>query len=118
MAVKRPTPAQLRAVAQDLGVHLADDELASFQQYAHLSPEHQRQAVERLARWRTGSVRATDPVTVPAASAVGGGGDVATEKKWWTGRELNPRHRDFQFCQGNRLSPRKYIPPHTFLVQR
>src|SRR5688572_4260133 len=30
MAVKRPTPAQLRAVARDLGMTFADEDVASF----------------------------------------------------------------------------------------
>jgi integrase len=71
--------------------------LVMTQRYAHLSPEHQRQAVERLVRTEPAHASATDPVTAPAASVVGGGGDVTAEKKWWTGGELNSRHRDFQF---------------------
>ena len=70
--------------------------LVMTQRYAHLSPEHQRQAVERLVRTGPASASATDPVTAPEPSAVGGGRDVTPEKKWWTGGELNSRHRDFQ----------------------
>ena len=47
---------------------------------------------------------ANDPVTAPAASVVGGSGDVTPEEKWWTGRDLNPRHRDFQ-SRGRRVGP-------------
>ena len=66
--------------------------LAMTQRYSHLSPEHQRQAVERLATRK----RDTDSVSGTSEVAVAGGSDVTTEEKWWTGRELNPRHRDFQ----------------------
>jgi integrase len=64
--------------------------LVMTQRYAHLSPEHQRQAVERLVRRQTGRPSATDPVTAPAASTVRGGGDVTPEKKWWTGESRTP----------------------------
>ena len=70
--------------------------LVMTQRYAHLSPAHQRNAVERLARRRGGSGKATDPVTARAAVGATSGDDVTTEKKWWTGGELNSRHRDFQ----------------------
>ena len=56
----------------------------------------QRQAVERLVRWRGGSAKATDPVTARAALGVTGGDDVSPQEKWWTGRELSSRHRDLQ----------------------
>jgi integrase len=36
--------------------------LVMTQRYAHLSPAHQRQAVERLAHRQTGSMSATDPL--------------------------------------------------------
>jgi hypothetical protein len=70
--------------------------LVMTQRYSHLSPEHQRQAVERLVPAEPVDASATDPVTAPAASATGGAGEVTPEKKWWTGGELNSRHRDFQ----------------------
>src|SRR5262245_31972070 len=70
--------------------------LVMTQRYAHLSPEHQRQAVERLVHRPAQRASATDPVTAPEASVVGGAGDVTTERKWWTGGESNSRHRDFQ----------------------
>ena len=62
--------------------------LVMTQRYAHLSPAHQRQAVERLVPRQTRSMSATDPVTAPVASVVRGGGDVTAEEKWWTGGEL------------------------------
>ena len=37
-----------------------------------------------------------DPVTARAGFGATSGDDVTTEKKWWTGGELNSRHRDFQ----------------------
>ena len=70
--------------------------LVMTQRYAHLSPAHQRNAVERLARRRGGSGKRTDPVTARAAVGGTSGDDVTTEEKWWTGGELNSRHRDFQ----------------------
>jgi integrase len=70
--------------------------LVMTQRYAHLSPAHQRQAVERLVPRQTRSMSATDPVTAPVALVVRGGGDVTAEEEWWTGGELNSRHRDFQ----------------------
>jgi integrase len=70
--------------------------LVMTQRYSHLSPEHQRQAVERLVRTEAAHASATDPVTASQAFEAAGGGDVTTEKKWWTGGELNSRHRDFQ----------------------
>ena len=70
--------------------------LVMTQRYSHLSPEHQRQAVERLVPAEPVHASATDPVTAPAASATGGAGEVTTEKKWWTGGELNSRHQDCQ----------------------
>ena len=70
--------------------------LVMTQRYSHLSPAHQRQAVERLARRRKGTAKATDPVTARAAVGATGGDDASTEEKWWTGGELNSRHRDFQ----------------------
>src|SRR5262252_5472951 len=66
------------------------------QRYSHLSPGHQRQALERLATRKaetsseSGTTSGTDHVEVVNGDAV------TIEKKWWTGRELNPRHRDFQ----------------------
>jgi integrase len=69
---------------------------AMTQRYAHLSPAHQRNAVERLARRRGGSGETTDPITARAAVGATGGDDVTPEEKWWTGGELNSRHRDFQ----------------------
>jgi hypothetical protein len=75
---------------------LGDKTLVMTQRYSHLSPAHQRQAVERLVRRRKGNAKATDPVTARAAAGATGGDDVTPEKKWWTGGELNSRHRDFQ----------------------
>ena len=43
--------------------------LVMTQRYSHLSPEHQRQAVERLVRTEPAHACATDPVTAPQASA-------------------------------------------------
>jgi integrase len=74
--------------------------LVMTQRYSHLSPAHQRQAVERLVRRRKGNAKATDPVTARAAAGATSGDDVTTEEKWWTGGELNSRHRDFQSLQG------------------
>ena len=74
--------------------------LVMTQRYAHLSPEHQRQAVERLVRTEPASASATDPVTARAGFGATSGDDVTTEKKWWTGGELNSRHRDFQSERG------------------
>jgi integrase len=70
--------------------------LVMTQRYSHLSPAHQRQAVERLVRRRKGNAKVTDPVTARAAVGATSGDDVSTEEKWWTGGELNSRHRDFQ----------------------
>ena len=47
--------------------------LVMIQRYAHLSPEHLRQAVERLVRTPS-HPGATDPVTAPTGSAVEGSG--------------------------------------------
>ena len=70
--------------------------LVMTQRYSHLSPEHQRQAVERLVPAEPVHASATDPFPVPAASATDGAGEITTEKKWWTGGELNSRHQDCQ----------------------
>jgi hypothetical protein len=43
----------------------------------------------------------------PVASALGPRGRYY-EKKWWTGGELNSRHRDFQIWAADRRSARKY----------
>jgi len=40
--------------------------LVMTQRYSHLSPEHQRQAVERLVPAEPVHASATDPVTAPA----------------------------------------------------
>jgi len=88
--------------------------LVMTQRYSHLSPAHQRQAVERLVRRRKGNAKATDPVTARAAAGATSGDDVTTEEKWWTGGELNSRHRDFQSrCPGRGATGRDghYVPP-------
>jgi site-specific recombinase XerC len=59
--------------------------LVMTQRYSHLSPEHQRQAVERLVRTEPAHASATDPVTAPQAFEVAGGGGVTIEETWWTG---------------------------------
>ena len=71
--------------------------LTMTQRYSHLSPEHQRQAVERRVTRKRETVSASATRSGTSKLAVAGGGDVTTEKKWWTGGELNSRHRDFQF---------------------
>jgi integrase len=70
--------------------------LTMTQQYSHLSPEHQRQAVDRLVNRKRDTVSASGTGSGTSELAVASGGDVTTEKKWWTGGELNSRHRDFQ----------------------
>ena len=64
--------------------------LTIAQRYLHVSPEHQPQAADRLVTRKRGTGSGTSEVTVASGS------DVTTEEKWWTGGELNSRHRDFQ----------------------
>jgi integrase len=85
--------------------------------YSHLRPAHQRQAVERLVRTESAHAIATDPVTAPQTSADAGADDVTTEKKWWTGGELNSRHRDFQAYPPNRASARKCLMSQAWLIR-
>ena len=82
----------LHAVKEILG----HKTLTMTQRYSHLSPEHQRQAVERLVTRKRDTVGATGTRSGTTELAVGGGRGVTTERKWWTGGELNSRHRDFQ----------------------
>jgi len=70
--------------------------LTMTQRYSHLSPEHQRQAVERLVTRKRDTVSASGTRSGTSKLAVAGRDDVSTEEKWWTGGELNSRHRDFQ----------------------
>jgi hypothetical protein len=70
--------------------------LTMTQRYSHLSPEHQRQAVERLATRKRDAVSASGTRSGTCEVALASGDEITTEKKWWTGGELNSRHRDFQ----------------------
>src|SRR5262245_5999652 len=70
--------------------------LTMTQRYSHLSPEHQRRALERLATRKRDTVSASGTRSGTSEVARASGDDVTTEEKWWTGGELNSRHRDFQ----------------------
>ena len=70
--------------------------LTMTQRYSHLSPEHQRQAVDRLVTRKLDTVSASGTRSGTSEVALPSGDDVTTENSWWTGGELNSRHRDFQ----------------------
>jgi integrase len=70
--------------------------LTMTQRYSHLSPEHQRQALERLATRKSEVAGESGTRSGTEHVEVVNGDTVTSEEKWWTGGELNSRHRDFQ----------------------
>ena len=70
--------------------------LVMTQRYSHLSPEHQRQALERLVLRQPENPGVTVTKAVTEQVDLVNGSPVTIEQKWWTGGELNSRHRDFQ----------------------
>jgi hypothetical protein len=64
---------------------LGQKTLTMTQRYSHLTPEHQRQAVERLVTRKRETASASGARSGTSELAVACVGDVTPEEKWWTG---------------------------------